>query len=93
MLQLLAQVALRGLRHELQLPVSAQAICAARMRLPLMVMFSQVRTFLSAIARPRPEGSPAQSHHLYGRGLFSDLARRSVEPIALASGAAVRTLQ
>ena len=29
----------------------------------------------------------------YCRGLLSDLARKSVEPIALASGAAVRTLQ
>jgi len=29
----------------------------------------------------------------YGRGLLSDLARKSVEPIALASGTAVRTLQ
>src|SRR3954451_5277609 len=29
----------------------------------------------------------------YGRGLLSDLARKSVEPIALAAGTAVRTLQ
>ena len=29
----------------------------------------------------------------YGRGLLGDLARKSVEPIALASGTAVRTLQ
>ena len=29
----------------------------------------------------------------YCRGLLSDLARKSVEPIALAAGAAVRTLQ
>ncbi len=29
----------------------------------------------------------------YGRGLLSDLARKSVEPIALAAGCAVRTLQ
>src|SRR5438309_4444996 len=29
----------------------------------------------------------------YCRGLLSDLARKSVEPIALASGVAVRTLQ
>jgi SRSO17 transposase len=29
----------------------------------------------------------------YARGLMSDLARKSVEPIALAAGAAVRTLQ
>lgn len=31
--------------------------------------------------------------HTYCRGLLSDLKRKSVEPIALASGAAVRTLQ
>src|SRR5947209_4913982 len=29
----------------------------------------------------------------YGRGLLSDLPRKSVEPIALAAGCAVRTLQ
>src|SRR3984893_15363945 len=31
--------------------------------------------------------------HTYCRGLFSDLPRKSVEPIALAAGTAVRTLQ
>src|SRR5438046_8417361 len=31
--------------------------------------------------------------HTYCRGLLSDLPRKSVEPIALASGTAVRTLQ
>src|SRR5438309_10853952 len=31
--------------------------------------------------------------HTYCRGLVSDLPRKSVEPIALAAGAAVRTLQ
>src|SRR5437868_12842732 len=31
--------------------------------------------------------------HAYCRGLLSDLKRKSVEPIALASGTAVRTLQ
>ena len=30
---------------------------------------------------------------VYGRGLLSDLARKSVEPIALAAGCAVRTVQ
>ncbi|MGD0138155.1 MAG: IS4 family transposase [Tepidisphaeraceae bacterium] len=43
MLQLLAQVALRGLRHVAQVSLSAQAICQARMRLPLEVMLSLVR--------------------------------------------------
>jgi len=31
--------------------------------------------------------------HTYCRGLLSDLKRKTVEPIALASGCAVRTLQ
>src|SRR3954451_8044298 len=31
--------------------------------------------------------------HTYCRGLLSDLKRKSVEPIALAAGCAVRTLQ
>jgi Transposase DDE domain len=43
MLQLLAQVALRGLRHVAQVSLSAQAICKARMRLPLKVMLSLVQ--------------------------------------------------
>lgn len=38
--------------------------------------------------------SPTAVHlHSYCRGLLSDLARKSVEPIALACGTAVRTLQ
>jgi SRSO17 transposase len=37
---------------------------------------------------------PTVAHlHAYCRGLLSDLARKSVEPIALACGTAVRTLQ
>ena len=37
---------------------------------------------------------PTAEHlHSYCRGLLSDLARKSVEPIALACGTAVRTLQ
>jgi SRSO17 transposase len=35
----------------------------------------------------------AQHLHSYCRGLLSDLARKSIEPIALACGTAVRTLQ
>lgn len=38
LLQLLAQVGLSGLRHVAQLAVSAQAVCAARQRLPLGVL-------------------------------------------------------
>ena len=34
-----------------------------------------------------------QHLHAYCRGLLSDLARKSIEPIALACGTAVRTLQ
>lgn len=38
--------------------------------------------------------TPTAEHlHSYCRGLLSDLARKSVEPIALACGTAVRTLQ
>ncbi len=38
--------------------------------------------------------SPTAEHmHSYCRGLLSDLARKSIEPIALACGTAVRTLQ
>ena len=37
---------------------------------------------------------PTAEHlHSYCRGLLSDLARKSIEPIALACGMAVRTLQ
>ena len=37
---------------------------------------------------------PTVEHlHSYCRGLLSDLARKSIEPIALACGTAVRTLQ
>jgi SRSO17 transposase len=37
---------------------------------------------------------PTKEHvHSYCRGLLSDLARKSIEPIALACGTAVRTLQ
>src|SRR5579871_2158897 len=37
---------------------------------------------------------PTAEHlHAYCRGLLSDLARKSIEPMALACGTAVRTLQ
>ena len=38
-------------------------------------------------------GSTFGHFRAYTRGLVSDLARKSVEPIALAAGSAVRTLQ
>ena len=40
-------------------------------------------------------GDPRTAAHFdtYCRGLLSDLPRKSVEPIALAAGTAVRTLQ
>jgi hypothetical protein len=37
--------------------------------------------------------STVEHLHTYCRGLLSDLPRKSVEPIALAAGTAVRTLQ
>lgn len=40
LIQMLAQVALSGLGHVCQLPVTAQAFCAARRRLPLSVWLS-----------------------------------------------------
>lgn len=43
LLQLLAKVALSGLRHVAQLSVSAQAICKAKQRLPLKVLTELVR--------------------------------------------------
>src|SRR5205814_7265029 len=43
LLQLLAKVALRGLRHVAGVPVTAQAICAARTRLPLKLLMELVR--------------------------------------------------
>jgi len=42
LLQLLAKVALEGLRHVAAVPVSAQAICKARMRLPLQLLMELV---------------------------------------------------
>jgi hypothetical protein len=50
-LQLLAKVALDGLRHVARISVSAQAICKAKKRLPLKVLMELVR-------RSVPEGPP-----------------------------------
>jgi len=52
LLQLLANVALRGLRRVADVTVSAQAICAARMRLP-------IRLFHRLIERSLPDGACA----------------------------------
>jgi Transposase DDE domain len=49
LLQLLAAVALRGLRRAAHVTVSAQAICAARMRLP-------AKLFVRLVERTVPEG-------------------------------------
>lgn len=52
--------------------------------------------FTAYLARFRPDlGADANADHLrdYARGLLSDLPRKSVEPIALAAGACVRSLQ
>src|SRR2546421_406029 len=48
-----------------------------------------LRVFEACIAY-RPT---AEHLHSYCRGLLSDLARKSIEPMALACGTAVRTLQ
>src|SRR3954464_13362122 len=52
--------------------------------------------FAAHLARFRPHlGREQNAGHFgdYCRGLLADLPRKSVEPIALASGTAVRTLQ
>lgn len=48
-----------------------------------------LRTFVSCFAQVRS----GEHFFVYCRGLLSDLPRKSVEPIALAAGTAVRTLQ
>lgn len=50
-LQLLAKVAMTGLRHVAKVAVSAQAICKAKKRLPLKLLMELVR-------RSAPEGPP-----------------------------------
>ena len=52
--------------------------------------------FTAYLTQFRPDfGAEANADHLrdYARGLLSDLPRKSVEPIALAAGACVRSLQ
>ena len=51
LLQLLAKVAMTGLRHVARISVTAQAICKAKKRLPLQVLMELVR-------RSAPEGPP-----------------------------------
>ncbi len=51
------------------------------------------RVFLSSFRRCFPRRESFDHLGTYCRGLISDLARKSVEPIALAGGCAVRTLQ
>jgi hypothetical protein len=53
LLQLLAGVALAGLRHVAQLPLSAQAFCKARMRLPLQLWMRLVE-YSARGAEPAP---------------------------------------
>ena len=50
---------------------------------------SYLRRFLRHLGQERM----AQHFGTYCRGLVSDLPRKSIEPIALAAGTAVRTLQ
>jgi len=49
--------------------------------------------YLSSFRRCFPRRETFAHLGTYGRGLLSDLPRKSVEPIALAAGCAVRTLQ
>lgn len=57
LLQLLANVALRSLRHTAGVTVSAQAVCAARMRLPL-------KLFHELLERSAPAGAAECFHEL-----------------------------
>src|SRR5438477_5334690 len=50
-------------------------------------------TYCGSFARCFPRRETRRHLATYCRGLLSDLARKSVEPIALAAGCAVRTLQ
>ena len=50
-------------------------------------------SYCNAFARCFPRRETLRHLATYCRGLLSDLARKSVEPIALAAGVAVRTLQ
>jgi hypothetical protein len=55
-LQLLANVAMRALRHVAQCDISAQAICKAKMRLPLKVLIALVRRSVPATDPPLWKG-------------------------------------
>jgi len=59
LLQLLAQVALEGLRHAASIQVTAQALCKARQRLPLKLMMELVAR--SAGSAPSHAQEQAQS--------------------------------
>ena len=56
LLQLLANVAMEGLRHVAGISVSAQAICKAKMRLPLQLLVKLVQQSV-------PQGSPQALWH------------------------------
>ena len=58
--------------------------------LVLGTAFTAYRRFFEGCIAYRPT---AEHVHSYCRGLLSDLPRKSIEPIALACGTAVRTLQ
>lgn len=65
LLQLLAQVALRGLRRVANLSVSAQALCAAKMRLP-------VKLFQALIEQSVPQGASAAEMFKGLKTFFAD---------------------
>jgi SRSO17 transposase len=59
----------------------------------LVALGSAFAVYLRLFAGCFAQARTVEHFHSYCRGLLSDLSRKSVEPIALASGIAVRTLQ
>ena len=59
----------------------------------MMALGTAFAVYLRFFADCFGQARTAQHLHSYCRGLISDLPRKSIEPIALACGTAVRTLQ
>lgn len=79
LLQLLAGVAMAGLRHVARIDVSAQALCRAKMRLPLALLTHLVAR---SAARPSPPSSQQQQ---------SPSSDWRGHPVALADGTGLAT--
>lgn len=77
LLQLLANVALRGLRRVADVSISAQAICAARMRLP-------VKLFVKLIERTVPENLAGAVYKQFKTYLVDGMSFMTADAPALA---------